>query len=122
MEYVLIIGAKSDIAKAVAKKYAENGYNLYLAARNSDELQNFANDIKIRNEKEVICIDFDVLDYASHQNFYDSLAEKPIGVISVVGYLGEQEKAQNDFEETQKIIDTNYLGVVSIINIVANDL
>ena len=121
MEYILIIGARSDISKSLARKYAENGYNLYLAARKSSELQNFANDIKIRNGKEIICLDFDVLDYASHQNFYDSLAEKPIGVISVVGYLGEQEKAQNDFEEAQKIIDTNYTGVVSALNIVAND-
>ena len=55
MGYILIIGAKSDIAKAVAKKYAENGYNLYLAARKSSELQNFANDIKIiENAKEGI--------------------------------------------------------------------
>jgi len=121
MDYILIIGAKSDIAKAVANKYAENGYNLYLAARKSSELQNFANDIKIRNQKDVKCIDFDVLDYNSHQNFYNSLEEKPIGVISVVGYLGEQEKAQNDFEEAQKIMDTNYTGVVSVLNIVAND-
>ena len=121
MEYALIIGAKSDIAKAVAKKYAENGYNLYLAARNSSELQKFANDIKIRNEKEVICLEFDVLDYASHQNFYDSLAEKPVGVISVVGYLGEQEKAQNDFEESQRIINTNYTGIVSLLNIISLD-
>ena len=121
MDYILIIGAKSDIAKAVAKKYDENGYNLYLAARKSSELQNFANDIKIRNQKDVKYIDFDVLDYKSHQNFYNSLEEKPIGVISVVGYLGEQERAQNDFEEAQKIMDTNYTGVVSILNIVAND-
>ena len=27
MSYVLILGAKSDIAKAVARKYAENGYD-----------------------------------------------------------------------------------------------
>jgi decaprenylphospho-beta-D-erythro-pentofuranosid-2-ulose 2-reductase len=121
MGYILIIGAKSDIAKAVAKKYAENGYNLYLAARKSSELHNFANDIKIRNQKDVKCIDLDILNYASHQIFYNSLEEKPIGVVSVVGYLGEQEKAQNDFEEAQKIMDTNYTGVVSILNIVAND-
>jgi short-subunit dehydrogenase len=121
MEYILIIGAKSDIAKAIAKKYAENGYNLYLAARKSNELQDFASDIKIRNQRDVKCLDIDILDYKSHQNFYNSLAEKPIGVISVVGYLGDQEKAQNDFEEAKKIMDTNFTGVVSILNVVAND-
>ena len=121
MEYILIIGAKSDIAKAIAKKYAENGYNLYLASRESNELHNFAKDLSIRNQKDIICIDFDVLDYASHQNFYNTLAEKPSGVIVVVGYLGDQERAQYDFEEAQKIINTNYSGVVSILNIIAND-
>ena len=42
MSYLLIIGAKSDIAKEVAICYAENGYNLYLSARNSDELNDFS--------------------------------------------------------------------------------
>ena len=35
---ILIIGAKSDIALAVAKKFASKGFNLQLAARNSSEL------------------------------------------------------------------------------------
>jgi len=121
MGYILILGAKSDIAKALARKYSENGFDLYLAAREANELQIFANDIQIRKQNKVKCIELDILNYASHQIFYDNLVEKPIGVISVVGYLGEQEKAQNNFEETKKIIDTNFIGVVSILNIVSND-
>jgi len=39
----------------------------------------------------------------------------------VFGYLGEQAVAQSDFSEAQKIIDTNYTGAVSILNIVADD-
>lgn len=121
MSYVLIIGAKSDIAKATAREYAKNGYDLYLAARNASELEDFANDVTVRTEKSVKLVDLDILDYKSHQAFYDNLDEKPLGVISAVGYLGEQEKAQVDFAETQKIIDTNYTGVVSLFNIIAND-
>ena len=30
MSYILIVGAKSDIAKATAREYAKNGYDLYL--------------------------------------------------------------------------------------------
>ena len=51
MDYILILGAKSDIAKALAKKYAENGYNLYLAARKSSDLENFTKKINPINEK-----------------------------------------------------------------------
>ena len=121
MDYILIIGAKSDIGKALARKYAENGYSLYLAARNSKYLQDFANDIKIRNNNDVKCIDLDVLDYSSHQLIYRSLEIKPIGVIAVAGYLGEQKMAQINFDESQRIINTNYTGLVSLLNIISYD-
>ena len=121
MSYILIIGAKSDIAKATAREYAKNGYDLYLAARDTEELTEFAQDVVTRTQKEVKLIELDILDYKSHQTFYDNLEEKPLGVISAVGYLGDQEKAQSDFDEARKIIDTNYTGVVSLFNIIAND-
>jgi len=121
MSYILIIGAKSDIAKATAREYAKHGYDIYLAARGSDELQSFAQDIKIRTEQDIKLLELDILDYKTHASFYAKLDEKPLGVISAIGYLGEQEKAQTHFEETQRIIDTNYTGIVSLFNIIAND-
>ncbi len=121
MSYVLIIGAKSDIAKATAREYARNGYDLYLAARDVDVLVEFAKDVTTRTQKTVKLVELNILDYPSHQGFYDKLEEKPLGVISAVGYLGEQEKAEADFAEAQKIMDTNYTGVVSLFNIIAND-
>lgn len=121
MNYVLIVGAKSDIAKATAREYAKHGYDLYLAGRNIGELQEFANDITFRTERTVKLVDLDILDYESHPAFYEQLEQKPVGVISAVGYLGDQQKAQSDFCEARKIIDTNYTGVVSLLDIIAND-
>jgi len=121
MSYILIVGAKSDIAKAVAREYAHNGYDLYLAARNSDDLIEFSKDITTRTQKLVKLVELNILDYDSHQTIYDSLDEKPLGVISAVGYLGDQELAQKDFNEAQRIIDSNYTGVVNLLNIISND-
>jgi len=45
---ILIIGAKSDIALAVANKFASEGFNIQLAARNSSELDVVVDDLKIR--------------------------------------------------------------------------
>ncbi|PCI86996.1 MAG: short-chain dehydrogenase [Hyphomicrobiales bacterium] len=121
MPYLLIIGAKSDIAKAIANKYAENGYDLYLAARNSKELETFAQDIRVKTDKKVECLELDILDFASHQDFYNNLNEKPEGVASAVGYLGDQTESQKEFNEAQTIINTNYTGVVSLLNVIASN-
>jgi hypothetical protein len=121
MRCVLIVGAKSDIAKATAREFAKQGYDLYLAARNSNELEAFANDITVRTQRTVKTVELNILDYQSHQLFYDQLPEKPLGVITAVGYLGNQKKAQSDFNEAKRIIDSNYTGVVSLLNIIAHD-
>jgi short-subunit dehydrogenase len=121
MSYVLIVGAKSDIARAVARKYAANGYDLYLAARNVAELSEFAQDLRVRSGRSVELKELDILDYESHQSFYDSFAEKPLGVICAVGYLGDQSQAEKDFAESRRIIATNYTGIVSLFNIIAED-
>ena len=121
MSYILIVGAKSDIAKATARKYANQGFDLYLAARNARELEEFAKDVSVRTQQAVKTIELDILDYESHQQFYEGLEEKPLGVITAVGYLGEQQKAQKDFIEAQRIMDANYIGIVSLLNIIADD-
>lgn len=124
MSHILILGAVSDIAKAVAKEYAALGNNLYLAVREQEkeEAEATANDLIVKYEIEAEVVDFDAINFDSHQQFYDNLDPKPEGAILFVGYLGDQEKAQADFEECQRIVNTNYLGCVSILNVVANDL
>lgn len=121
MNTLLIIGAKSDIAKAVAHEYAENGYNLILAGRKINELDEFSSDLNIRTGKKVILKELDIVSFASHQAFYDNLEEKPQGVIIAVGYMVEQTIAQEDWSETFNIININYTGAVSILNVIAND-
>ena len=121
MNWLLILGGRSDIAKAVAHKFAGNGFNIYLAARNHQELERDVKDIEIRYQIKAQAVEFDVLDFNSHQDFYDSLQEKPLGVVCSVGYLGNQKKAELDFNEADKIIRTNYSGCVSMLSIIARD-
>ncbi len=121
MDYVLIVGATSDIAKAIASVYAKNGYNLYLAARNIEECEAFGTDQRIKFNVDVECIQLDILNFDSHEKIYNSLKIKPIGIIVVIGYLGNQEEAIHNSSESKKIIDTNFTSVVNFINIVADE-
>ena len=122
MSYILIIGAKSDIAKEVARVYAKNGYNLYLASRQSEDLKDLANDIKIRSNVEVVLKEFDITKFETHSDFYNSLEPKPFGVIVAAGYMAEQKECENDFTKTLNTINVNFTGAVSILNIVANNM
>lgn len=121
MKDVLIIGGNSDIGKALALKYSDAGYSLFLTSRNLDEIKEFANHLRIQNRVDVELFNLDILDYKSHRNFYNDLPRKPTGVIVSVGFLGDQEKAETNFKETETIIDTNFKGIVSLINIIVED-
>ncbi|MDM8527381.1 SDR family oxidoreductase [Anaerolineales bacterium HSG24] len=121
MGHILILGANSDIAQALAYRYAQEGYNITLAARQINRLDNLVSDITIRYQINVELAEFDALDFESHASFYNELPSKPDVVACVFGYLGTQESAQTDFAEAKTIIDTNYTGAVSILNLVAND-
>lgn len=122
MKYVLIIGAKSDIAKELARIYAQNGYNLYLAGRNIHEIEEMANDLKIRYGVEVVLKEFDITAFDTHKDFYDQLNPKPFGVIVSSGYMADQKECERDWSKTLNTINVNYTGAVSILNIVANDM
>lgn len=50
---ILIIGATSGIAEAVARLYAEQGAGVFLVARNKDKLQTVSADLAARGAKEV---------------------------------------------------------------------
>jgi short-subunit dehydrogenase len=121
MSYILIIGATSDMAITTAREYAKNGYDIYLAGRNISALKDIVADIQVRVEQTVKAVELDILNFEQHQAFYIALEEKPLGVISFIGYLGDQKQAEENFEDALQIINTNYTGLVSLFEIIAAD-
>jgi decaprenylphospho-beta-D-erythro-pentofuranosid-2-ulose 2-reductase len=120
MPTVLLLGASSDMAVAIAKKFAANGYGVQLAARNSARLQPLQTDLSIRYNTSCTLHEFDAERFSGHEAFFNSLSPRPDITICVFGYLGNQQLAESDWSECEKIITVNYTGAVSILNIVAN--
>ena len=121
MDSILILGATSDIALAIAYQYARNNFKVMMAARNIDKLAEVKNDIEIRHSVPVEVYNFDALDFNHHQQFYDELPDKPDIAVCVFGYLGDQVLGQKNWNEAQKIINTNFTGAASILSVIAND-
>lgn len=116
---LLVLGARSDMGLAVAEKFASQGFNIQLAARRAVELQQTAKDLQIKSQQQVSLHEFDVLNYTSHDQFIDSLPVLPNIVLCVVGLLGEQKQAEQDWNQAEQIIASNYTGPVSILNRIA---
>ena len=120
MPTALILGAASDMAIAIAEKFASKGYNIQLAARNVTRLGPLQSDLAIKYSSRVSIHEFDALAYDTHKSFFEELEPKPDVTICVFGLLGENEKAVDDWTQASTIIQTNYTGAVSILNIVAS--
>lgn len=116
---ILIIGATSSIARSLANQFAQQGSHLYLASRDVTELERIANDIHIRYQTPIDYSVFDAEDLATHDAFWQQVLSKmPTidGLLFASGYMGNPDRHQ-DFAEQKKVIDTNFTGAVSIINI-----
>lgn len=121
MKNVLILGATSDMAQAIARKYAAEGWSLTLAALELDLLGPIAGDLQVRTSAAVLSLAFDATEFDSHKAFYESLPTKPDVVICVFGYMGDQMAARTDLDEVRRTIDVNYTGAASILNVIAED-
>ena len=120
-EWMLVLGANSDMAKATARRFAQAGYNIYLASRNTEELDKEVHHLELKYQVKSKARFFDALDFSSHAAFYAELDPKPAGVVLAFGMLGDQKQGQDDMQHAQKLIDTNYTGAVSILETIAAD-
>jgi decaprenylphospho-beta-D-erythro-pentofuranosid-2-ulose 2-reductase len=121
MKTVLILGATSEVALALADQLAAKSIHLILAARHSERIAPVKADLSIRYGVSVTIIEFDAANVKSHSDFYKNLSPKPDAAICVFGFLGDHNKAILDWEECSKILISNYVGAVSILNVIAND-
>ena len=122
---VLILGATSPIARAVADRYASEGQSICLAARDREEAELIASDLRIRHEVDCIARAFDACDFEEHDRFVEQ-TEQEVGPVDVAllafGYMGDQEASQEDFERARQVIDVNYTGAASLCEAIAGPM
>ena len=116
---ILIVGATSDIGREICHCYGKVGYDLILTSRNSDDLDRDLSDYRIRYEVNTTAISLDLIDFDSHAKLLSSIIPTVEGVVLVAGYLGEHNMAVNEWHEARRILDTNFTGAVSVLNLVA---
>lgn len=104
---VLILGATSDIGRAIARAFATEGYPLYLAARDPARLEGDAADCRLRSGAPVIPHRFNVLSDDAGA-LMKALSPLPRLVISAIGTLGRP--GADSPAEAETVMRTNYIG------------
>jgi len=116
----LILGATSAIAAEVAKVCAARGDRLFLVGRSPQKLQAVvaaAGDAVVGFES----CDLDEYDKADERvaRWLEQLGGADCALIAH-GYLGDQERSENDLAYAQQVIGTNFVSAVSLLMPLAN--
>ncbi len=109
---VIITGASSGIGKALAEKYAAEGWNLVLAARREERLL----ELKAKlNHTGVLIAKTDVTSETDCKNLVDQAVEKFGQIDVLINNAGISMRAlfnQTDLDVMRKLMDVNFWGTV----------
>jgi decaprenylphospho-beta-D-erythro-pentofuranosid-2-ulose 2-reductase len=122
---VLILGATSPIAKAVAEAYAQKHFEIALAARDVSSAQIIAQDLQIRYGVKTKAFAFDALSIDQHQLLLNEVSDH-FGRIEIAllafAEMKDQNQAQADVKLAKRMIDINYTGSVSVCELLAQKM
>ena len=123
-ETIVILGGRSEIGIAVARRLAE-GATVVLAARRSDDLAAEVQAVRDAGAAAVDTVEFDADDLPAQRGVLDDVARRhgPLDVVVVAfGLLGDQARAERDAEHARAIVHTDYVAHVTVLTHLAEIL
>jgi NADP-dependent 3-hydroxy acid dehydrogenase YdfG len=112
---VLLLGAMSGVARALIPELRRAGWEPVLAARDPDRLETVAGAAGLARYR------FDAVDFDAHAAFVAGVtaAHDLDGVLIAFGVMHPQAAAERDWHLARAMIDTNFAGAVSVLNLLA---
>jgi decaprenylphospho-beta-D-erythro-pentofuranosid-2-ulose 2-reductase len=120
---ILIIGAGSAIAAAVARRYAAQGARLWLVGRRASALQAQAADLKVRGAATVVVAEFEAERFEQHAELLRRAWAAWQGfdvALLAQGVLPDQAVAQVDAAVALRSFDVNARSMISMLTELAN--
>jgi len=120
---IIIIGATSGIAQAIARQLAaRGGTRLMLWGRNRPKLDIVAADLRIWRDAAVEVDAFDFNDFSTYPAALDRARMKGEWDTAIIchGSLGDQAACEKDFRMAEQELHANFLSPVVFLTILAN--
>lgn len=123
MNNVLLIGATSAIAQAIADQLAQKGSHLVLWGRSREKLEVIAANLRVRHHTTVSIDAFDLGDFTAHAAAVDRASSngRPLDAAIIChGSLADQAACEADFSLAEQEFRTNCLSALSFLTLLAN--
>jgi decaprenylphospho-beta-D-erythro-pentofuranosid-2-ulose 2-reductase len=118
---IAIFGATSAIAENVARLYAAEGAELFLAGRGVERLDSIALDLKVRGAQSVDVAEVDFNDIASLERVVGLAGEFDVCLVAY-GSLPSQEAVERNPQLAPESLHTNFVSPVTLLLFLADKL
>ncbi|MDR0938738.1 MAG: SDR family NAD(P)-dependent oxidoreductase [Mediterranea sp.] len=119
---VLITGASSGIGEGCARKFASQGWNLILNARDAAKLEALKAELEEKWSIEVYVAPFDVRDRAAIAASLDALPQRWQAIDVLLNnaglVIGVDKEFEGNLDEWDVVIDTNIKGLLAMTRLV----
>jgi decaprenylphospho-beta-D-erythro-pentofuranosid-2-ulose 2-reductase len=123
MQRILIVGATSAIAEATARRFAQRGDALFLAARNAAALSAIAKDLTVRGAAQVDTMEFDARSIDRFATLLDAATQRLGGLDAALiahGTLSDQAACQRSVDLMREEFDVNAISVLALCTLLGN--
>jgi short-subunit dehydrogenase len=119
---VLLVGASSTVARALAEEFAREGFELRLAARDLGEARAVAADLQVRFGVRTSAFHFDALAAEPAALLAPCLEGELAGVVVAFGLMHEQREAEARPEWAYETLHVNFTATALVCEAVARAL
>lgn len=120
---VMVTGATAGFGRAIAKKFAMNGFDVIITGRRKERLQELEKEISSSGKTNVISLNFDVRNQSEVTKAIDNLPSswKNIDIlVNNAGLAAGLSHIDNgDVDDWERMIDTNIKGLLYVTRAVS---
>jgi uncharacterized protein len=123
--FAVVTGASSGIGYELAKQFAEHGYDLLIAAEDS-QIEQAAADLRRDGQNQVLPVRADLATYEGVEKLYAAIVEtgRPVDAIALNAGrgIGGDFATQTDLQDELNVIDVNVTSTVHLAKRVLPDM